>query len=440
MLVYVLNKHGKPLMPCSPRKARLLLKSGKAKVVQRTPFTIQLLYGSSGYTQPITLGVDAGSKTVGLSASTEKRELYSAEVELRNDITDLLATRRQYRRSRRNRKTRYRKPRFLNRVRSKKKAGTAGGSAQQGSWLAPSLENKITTHLAVTRKVCELLPVTKIVVEVAAFDLQKIGALEADLPAPEGTDYQHGPQEDFWNVREYVLWRDGHKCQHCHGKSKDPVLQVHHLESRKTGGDAPGNLATLCKTCHERYHAGEIKLKLKRSPSSRDATHMNIMRWTLWNRLKEAYPGMACITFGYITKRTRIAHGLSKSHRHDALCISGHPAVEPAEEWFAMKKVRCHNRQLHKATILKGGVRKRNQAPKYVFGYQLFDKVLYKDQECFIFGRRSSGSFDIRKLDGTKISAGVNYKKLKLLESRRSETVGIETIDTYRKEICLMAG
>ena len=95
MLVYVLNKHGRPLMPCSPRKAILLLKSDKAKVVQRTPFTIQLLYGSSGYTQPITLGVDAGSKTVGLSASTEKKELYSAEVELRNDITDLLATRRQ---------------------------------------------------------------------------------------------------------------------------------------------------------------------------------------------------------------------------------------------------------------------------------------------------------------------------------------------------------
>lgn len=86
MLVYVLNKHGKPLMPCKPSKARKLLKQGKAKIVQREPFTIQLIYGSSGYKQPITLGIDAGSKFIGVSATTEKQELFSAEVELRNDI------------------------------------------------------------------------------------------------------------------------------------------------------------------------------------------------------------------------------------------------------------------------------------------------------------------------------------------------------------------
>lgn len=87
---------------------------------------------------------------------------------------------------------------------------------------------------------------------------------------------------------------------------------------------------------------------------------------------------------------------------------------------YLYKKVRCHNRQIHKNTILKGGYRKLNQAPKYVFGYQLFDKVLYNNQECFIFGRRLSGSFDVRLLDGTKLSAGVSYKKLKLLEKRKS--------------------
>jgi len=88
MLVYVINQHGKPLMPCKPQKARKLLRENKAKVVNRTPFTIQLLYGSTGYTQPITLGVDAGSKTVGLSASTEKKELYALEATLRNDIVE----------------------------------------------------------------------------------------------------------------------------------------------------------------------------------------------------------------------------------------------------------------------------------------------------------------------------------------------------------------
>ena len=129
--VYVLNKHGRPLMPCSPAKARHLLDDGKAKVKKRTPFTIQLVYGSSGYTQEVILGVDAGSKTIGMSASTTKEELLSAEVKPRNDVVDLQSTRREFRRVRRNRKTRYRKPRFDNRVRSKHKG-----------WLAPSEEVK----------------------------------------------------------------------------------------------------------------------------------------------------------------------------------------------------------------------------------------------------------------------------------------------------------
>ena len=103
--VYVLNKHGRPLMPCSPAKARHLLDEGKAKVKKRTPFTIQLVYGSSGYTQEVILGVDAGSKTIGMSASTKKEELFAANVNPRNDVVDLLSTRREFRRARRNRKT-----------------------------------------------------------------------------------------------------------------------------------------------------------------------------------------------------------------------------------------------------------------------------------------------------------------------------------------------
>ena len=103
-MVYVINIHGEPLMPCSSRKARLLIKNNKAKVKTRTPFTIQLLYGSYGYKQPIVLGVDAGSKTIGLSAATETKELFAAEVKPRNDVVDLLSTRREFRRSRRNSK------------------------------------------------------------------------------------------------------------------------------------------------------------------------------------------------------------------------------------------------------------------------------------------------------------------------------------------------
>ena len=103
MLVYILNKDGQALMPTTPSKAKKLLRDGKAKCIKRTPFTVQLLFGSSGYKQEITLGVDAGSKTIGLSATSEKEELFSGEVELRTDIVDLLSTRRQNRRTRRNR-------------------------------------------------------------------------------------------------------------------------------------------------------------------------------------------------------------------------------------------------------------------------------------------------------------------------------------------------
>jgi hypothetical protein len=235
-------------------------------------------------------------------------------------------------------------------------------------------------------------------------------------------EYQKGEQLDFWNVREYVLFRDGHTCQCCRGKSKDKRLNVHHIESRKTGGNAPNNLITLCEKCHDDYHKGKMQLPkpIKRGMSFKDAIFMGIMRWTFYNRLKTKYGDMVSMTFGYITKNTRIKNNLPKTHYIDARCISGNPNAKPLGYCYHQKKVRNHNRQIHKNTIQKGGYRKSNQSPKYVFGYQLFDKVKYDNQECFIFGRRSSGYFDIRTLDGTKLSAGVSYKKLQLLEKRKT--------------------
>ena len=403
-MVYVLNQNGQPLMPTKNyAKVRVLLKQGKAKVVNKCPFTIQLLYSSTNYTQKVTLGVDSGSKHIGVSATIKDKVLFEADVELRNDIVDLLSTRRELRRSRRNRKTRYRKPRFNNRRR-------------KDGWLAPSVKQKIDSHLTMVSKVCKILPISNIVVEVASFDIQKI-----KNPTISGTDYQQGEQLDFWNVREYVLFRDGHICQCCKGKSKDKILNVHHIESRKTGGNAPNNLITLCETCHTGYHKGTVSLpkSIHRGMSFRNAAFMGIMRWQLYNELKEKYPDVHN-TYGYITKNTRIENHLPKDHYVDARCISGNPTAKPLGYVFYQKKVRCHNRQIHKNTILKGGYRKRNQAEYMVKGFRLFDKVLYQGQECFIFGRRSSGSFDIRLLDGTKVSVGISYKKLKLLEKRKS--------------------
>ncbi len=147
---------------------------------------------------------------------------------------------------------------------------------------------------------------------------------------------------------------------------------------------------------------------------------MPTMRWEFYNRLKALYGDMVHMTFGYITKYTRINYSLPKEHYIDARCISGNPDAVSNGEVFYQKKVRCHNRQIHKFSIQKGGTRKNNQAPYKVKGFRLFDKVKFKGIECFIFSRRTSGSFDIRTLDGIRLSAGVSYKKLSFLEPRKS--------------------
>lgn len=408
MTVYVQNIDGQPLMPTTRcGKVRRMLKNKQAKVVKRCPFTIRLLYNTGNVMQPVVLGVDAGSKTIGLSATTEKKELYAAEITLRTDITNNLSTRREFRNARRHRKTRYRQPRFNNRVKSKHKG-----------WLAPSVEAKINAHIQAVRSVSKILPIVHVTIEVASFDTQLIQAVNAGKAVPSGEDYQHGEQLGFWNVREYVLCRDGRKCACCHGKSKDPILNVHHIESRKTGGDAPNNLITLCETCHKGYHKGTINLpvSIKRGTSLRDAAFMNIMRWTVYNRLQDIYPRNVSITYGYITKNIRITCGLPKTHCVDARCISGNPCAEPLGHYYNQRRVRGRNRQLHKTTFLKGGIRKSNQAAKEVFGLRLFDKVMYLGQECFVFARRTRGTFNIRLLDGTKINTDVSRKRLKLLE------------------------
>ena len=405
-MVYVLSKNGQPIMPTKNHaKVRLLLNSGKARVVNRCPFTIQLTGTCTTFTQEISLGVDAGSKHIGLSATTTKAVLFEANVTLRNDIVDLISSRKELRRSRRYRKTRYRKPRFLNRVKSKKTG-----------WLAPSIKHKVESHLTMIAKVHKILPIFKTIVEVASFDIQKI-----KNPDISGVEYQQGEQLNFWNVREYVLFRDNHQCQCCKGKSKDKVLNVHHIESRKTGGNAPNNLITLCETCHTKYHKGEIKLpaKIKQGTSFRDATFMGIMRWAFYNKLKEIYQNVN-LTYGYITKNTRIRNNLPKEHYIDARCISKNPLAKSSDEMFYFRKVRCHNRQIHKVNFIKGGIRKRNQAPYVVKEFRLYDYVQWKGIKCFIFGRRTTGRMDLRLLDGTHINASVGFKNIKLLSMRKN--------------------
>lgn len=400
MIVYVQDINGKPLMPTKRLGwVRRSLRDGKAVIVERYPFVIRLTYTTTNYTQPITLGVDAGTIHIGLSATSTKEELFAEEVVLRKDITDLISSRREARRTRRYR-LRYRKPKFSNRRIDKE-------------WLAPSVRQRIDAHLKSIEDVHSILPITKIIIEVAQFDAQKI-----KNPNISGEEYQQGEQLGFWNVREYVLARDGHKCQYCKGKSGDNILNVHHIESRKTGGNSPGNLITLCETCHKAYHRGEIKLKVNRTTSLRDAAVMGIMKWSLYDELKPMYPDVS-ITFGYITKYNRIRNNIEKSHISDAFTISKNLKAKMLSYYYLVRKTRRHNRQIHKSKIMKGGKKKMNQAPFEVRGFRLFDRVFYDGKIMFITGRRSSGHFVIRDIN-YKNQIESSCKKLNLNRCKRN--------------------
>jgi len=330
--VFVLNKDSGPLMPCTPAKARHLLRDGKAKVVSRKPFTIQLLWDCEQNTQSVSLGLDPGYATVGFSAVTAKKELVSGEVKLRTDVSKKLTERRMYRRNRRSRLW-YRPVRFLNRRRPK-------------GWLPPSIQHKLDSHLRLVAWLKKLLPITKVVVEVANFDIQKI-----KNPNISGKQYQEGEQKGFWNVREYVLWRDNYTCQKCHGRSGDKVLQVHHIRGRKNGAtNRPEELITVCRTCHEKHHKGIDLIQVKKIKNFKAETFMSIVRWKLVDKLKELFSDVS-VTFGYLTKGKRIELHLPKTHLNDAFVIVGgdkQTRVKP----FYLKQMRRNNRRLER--LVKG--------------------------------------------------------------------------------------
>ena len=405
-MIYVRSKEGKALMPTG-RGGRIgyLLRHGKAHVISRVPFIVQMDYESTTYTQEVSLGIDAGSKHIGVSATSTKKELFAAQVELRSDVTKLLSDRRQLRRTRRYRKTRYRKPRFDNRKRKKGR-------------LAPSVGQRVESHLKeVIRLVHGLLPITKTTIEVAQFDTHKI-----KNQSIMGDEYQQGEQMGFWNVREYVLARDGHRCVHCNGRSKDPILNVHHLESRKTGGNSPSNLITLCETCHKAYHRGEFDLKIKRSTTLRDAAVMNIMRWAVYERAMSEFENVH-LTYGYVTKHTRIENGIEKMHAADAYCIAKNVHAKRLETYFMCRCVPRHTRAMHVCNPKKGGIRRACIASHKIGNsrFQRFDMVRWKGRECFIFGS-TGGRPVLRNVNGLKVhdNQSVNIKTIMFLKRLRN--------------------
>jgi hypothetical protein len=301
MEVFVINKHGEALMPCKPRKAKILLREDNAKVVKRNPFTIQLKHGSTGYKQDLTLGVDTGHNEVGLSVVSDTKEVFSAVANMRNDISDKMTTRKMYRRNRRNR-LRYRKPRFLNRAASTRKGR-----------LAPSVQWKVDAHAQLINQLKSLLPITKIVLETGTFDMAKI-----NNPDITNEQYQQGVQYGFENVKAYVLARDNYTCQ-SGKKGCCDKLHVHHVKFRSKGGsDAASNLITLCVKHHSSLHEGKWALSHVKYKFLKAATAMNVIRIKLLALFPDAIE-----SFGYVTKANRYHYGIDKSHSNDAFVVAG---------------------------------------------------------------------------------------------------------------------
>ena len=405
-MVYVQSVDGAPLMPCTEAKARRLLKQHRARRVRNTPFTIRLKSVVDGHVQPVSLGVDPGYRHIGLSATTENRVLFEAVAECRTDIPKLMEKRLILRRSRRNRKTRHREQRFDNRVRSKHRG-----------WLAPSVEQRIGYHIHLIGFVCRLLPVSRIVVEEARFDIHRI-----QNPDVEGVGYQQGPQYGFDNVKEYVRWRDEYRCRKCRSRA---YLEVHHIVQRRDGGsDRPDNLVTLCHDCHAALHRGEFTLR-KPSGGYKAPTFMGVMRRKLVERLKAGYGDMVHTTFGYITRIGRKAAGLTKDHNTDARAISGNAEAKLDGIVWRIAKHRCHNRRLHREVPAKHGRRQAAQAARRVFGFGLHDRVAVtiNDTTGYIAGLRIRGIFVIKDANGVTVTE-CTYRRLRLLE----RAVGIRLV------------
>ena len=415
MLVYVLNQQREPLMPCSPRKARILLKENKAKVVKSLPFTIKLAYGSSGYVQPLTLGIDTGSGKVGSAVLNSKKDvLYTSEVEIRNDIAKKMSSRSKCRRNRRNRKTRYREARWLNRKNS-----------IRNERFSPTMVSKLNSHLKEIKFVKSILPITEMIMETASFDPH---ALKNPEILKNKWLYQKGVNYGFANTKAYVLNRDNHTCHNCKGKTKDSKLEVHHIIFRKNGGsDDPDNLITLCKTCHDRLHDGTIRLKKKGKIKGRlkHATQMNSIRVQLLKLFPDAKE-----TFGFITKEHRQLMDLPKDHYIDAVAIASQGYnVNFKTRTVLLKK--CVSDGDYQQTK---GIRSEQRIPTgKIQGFRKFDKVKYSGNEYFIKGRMSTGYAILMNIEGIKITLKPipKFDKMERISARKSWIISQKTIASF---------
>jgi 5-methylcytosine-specific restriction endonuclease McrA len=308
--VAVLDADKKILAPTRPQRARVLLKRGKAAVYRRYPFTIILKRAVEDVRTPdLVLKIDPGSKKTGIAIVNQKTGeiVFAAEIEHRGEmIKKKLDTRRAVRRNRRNRKTRYRKPRFLNRRRPK-------------GWLPPSLESCVANIETWVRRLSRFYPIAGLALELVKFDTQLM-----ENPEIGGIEYQQGELAGY-EVREYLLEKWGRKCAYC-GASNIP-LQIEHIIPKSRGGtDRVSNLTLACETCNQKKgkrtaaEFGFPQIEKRGKRPLKDAAAVNATRWRLFERLKSF--GLPVETAsGGLTKFNRTKRGLPKAHWIDAACV-----------------------------------------------------------------------------------------------------------------------
>ena len=413
--VFIIDQNKQPLNPVPPARARELLAKGKAAVFRRYPFVIILKKAIDNPTiKPLTLKLDPGSIVTGIALLDKEQVVWAAELEHRGQkIKNDLESRRQLRRSRRNRQTRYRQPRFLNR---KRKEG----------WLAPSLEHRVQTIETWVKRLMRSSPVTNCVMELVKFDTQKMQDAEISE-----VQYQQGELAGY-EVREYLLEKWGRKCVYC--DAQEVPLQVEHIVPKsKNGTNRVSNLTLACQPCNQKKSNQDIKdfladkpnllariLKQAKQPL-KDAAAVNSTRWKLYQTLKDILP--TTTGTGGKTKWNRTRLGLEKRHYIDAVCVGTvEQLIFKTKQALKIKSTGHGTRQMCRTD--KFGFPKRYvPRNKFVKGFQTGDivkAVVTKGKKIGTYvGRvavRSTGSFNISTAKG--LIQGINHKYCQVISKK----------------------
>lgn len=453
-MVFVLNKQKKPLNMCPEAKARYLLKNKYAVVHKIYPFTIRLKENILCNNRvKYKIKIDPGSKYTGLSLIDENNNVtFLAEIEHRGDsVKSGLDARRGARRNRRQRETRYRRCKFINR-KLKKDSKYKADSNRKDGWIPPSIksvEQNIINWVAKLNKICNIADVS---VESVKFDSQLM-----DNPNISGIEYQQGTLFGF-EVREYLLEKYGHKCQYCGGESGNDILEIEHMISKfNKGSNSIKNLCIACRTCNEdkgslnldqwlevlknskKTNLTKIRIELVDKllkeglacKNKRYSAWVNSYRWNLVNDLKRSFSNIELASGGK-TKFNRTILKLPKEHYYDATCV-GETPNNLKFKTNAVLKIKAYGRgsRFRGRTNKCGIITKYLTRQKTFFGFQTGDlvkAVVLKGKKAGIyFGRiavRNSGFFNITTING--VVQGIKYDTMTLVQRNDGYSYFIE--------------